>query len=351
MSEIQLCNLIPPFHSGEDTYTESLSKVLNEYVEFVKQNIKPDSYIIRKIDKLNTSILSAISDIKRANSQEAYARICKFIEEEKDNIKLPTYILKSNIPLIRLRYSESDLLYRKDIFHIPNNMRHKVSQQRYSITGVPCLYLSGCAFTAWLELNKPNFSNLWCSGFRAKDEFKVLDLAIRLDSIISEKDNLGKLIFYPLVIATSYTTKHPQSPFREEYIISNILLQSIINCSDLSGIRYFSTKISNYQPQYAWMASNVVIPACNFEGEYDKNLCLSFLLTLPQPCSALIHSPNIGDVSCMGMNMTETHNKSNLMEGVNHFEPRIFEWYPATQFFNIDGYLRNDMAYLPIESL
>ncbi len=349
MSEIQIRNLIPPFHSGENTYTESLREILNEYVEFVKHNVTTESYIIKKIENLNTSILLTISDIKRANSQEAYARICKFVEEEKDNINLSIYILRSNTPLIRLRYSESDLLYRKDIFHIPNNMRYKVSQQRYSITGVPCLYLSGCAFTAWLELNKPNFSNLWCSGFRANKEVKVLDLAIRLDSIINEKNNLGKLIFYPLVIATSYSTKHPLSPFREEYIISNILLQSIINCSDLSGIRYFSTKISNYQPQYAWMASNFVIPACNFEGEYDKDLCSSFLLTHPQPCTTLIHSPNIGGVSCMGMPMDEIHDKNDLKEGINHFEPRIFEWYTATQFFNIDGYLRNDIAYLPIE--
>lgn len=345
----EVSSLVPPFNSGDSSYTESLCELLNEYVDFVKCNISSDSYIIRKIENLNSCILSTISDIKRANSQDAYMRICKFIEEEKKSIDLPTYTLRSNTPLIRLRYSESDLPYRKDIFHIPNNQRHKVSQQRYSITGVPCLYLSGCAFTAWLELNKPNFSNLWCGGFRANKDVKVLDFAIRLDSILNEQDNFGKLIFYPFVIATSYSTKYPQSPFREEYIISNILLQAIINCTDLGGIRYFSTKISNYQPQYAWMAANFVLPARNFTGEYDNELSNSFLLTYPQPCSALIHSPNIGGVSCLGMPMTETHDKNDLSESLTHFEPRIFDWYTATQFFNIDGYLRNDMEYRPIE--
>ena len=345
----EVSTLIPPFHSGDSSYTDSLCKLLNEYVDFVKHNVISDSYIIRKIENLNSTILLTISDVKRADSQKAYARICKFIKEEKNSIDLPIYILKQNTPLIRLRYSESDLLYRKDIFHIPNNQRHKVSQQRYSITGVPCLYLSGCSFTAWLELNKPNFSNLWCVGFRANKEIKVLDLAIRLDSFLDEKDNLGKLIFYPLVIATSYSTKYPKSPFREEYIIPNILLQAIINCSNLNGIRYFSTKISNYKSDYAWMAANFALPARNFEGDYDKELSSSFLLTYPQPCSALIHSPNIGGVSCMGMKMTEIHDRNELLEGINHFEPRIFECYTATQFFNIDGYLRNNMAYLPIE--
>lgn len=349
MVEFQNHDLIPPFHSDSLSYTDALCKILKEYVEFVKQNVTSDSYIIRKIQNLNSSILLAIADIKRANSQEAYIRICKFIEEEINSINLPIYTLRNNVPLIRLRYSESDLLYRKDIFHIPESMRHKVSQQRYSITGVPCLYLSGCAFTAWLELNKPNFSNLWCGGFRANREINVLDLAIRIDSILNEKDNLGKIIIYPLVIATSFSTKYPQSPFREEYIISNILLQAIINCSKLNGIRYFSTKISNYHHQYAWMAANYVLPARNFEGEYDKELLSSFILTYPQPCSALIHSPNIGGLCAQGMIMSEIHEINDLLKGVPHFEPRIFESYEATQFFNIDGYIRNYISYLPIE--
>lgn len=253
-------------------------------------------------------------------------------------------------PLVRLRYSESDLIYRKDIFHIPYSLRHKIGQQRFSITGVPCLYLSGCAFTAWLELNKPNFSNLWCSGFRANKKIKLLDLAMRLDSIVTEKNNIGKLIFYPFVIASSYSTKYPQSAFKEEYIISNILLQAIINNTKFSGIRYFSTKITNYKAEFAWMATNIVLPAyTESEGDYNKDLALSLSLTYPQPCTTLIHSPNIGGVSCLGMQMNEIHERDCISNGTSHHEPRIFEWYPSTQFFNIDGYIRSDLSYKSIE--
>lgn len=342
-------NLIPPFNSGNLAYFDSLNKRLGEYVEFVKSNITSDRDIIRKIENTNKSVLSAIIDIKRANSQDAYNCISKFIIDERDSIDLPSYILNCNTPLVRLRYSELDLVYRRDIFHIPYSLRHKVEQQRFSITGVPCLYLSGCAFTAWLELNKPNFSNLWCASFRATKEIKVLDLAIRLDSVLKEKNNIGKLLFYPFVLATSYATKYPQSPFKEEYIISNIILQSIINNTHLKGIRYFSTKINNYKPEFSWMASNIVLPALDNNNEYDDELASSFLLTYPQPCSTLIHSPNIGGVSCKGLPMTEFHIRDNISEGISHFEPRIFEWYTSTQFFNIDGYLRSDLSYSPIE--
>lgn len=349
MRECIIDNFIPPFNSGGKSYAIALEELLNDYKEFIKRTVNPGTYIIRKIEKINSLILSTISNIKAANSQKAYEGICKFINDEKENISFPIYILNNKKPLIRLRYSESDLLYRKDIFHIPFAKRHDISQQRYSITGVPCLYLSGCAFTAWLELNKPNFSNLWCAGFRAKNNIKVLNLAVRLDSIIKETDLSGELIFYPFVIATSFAAKYPKSPFKEEYIISNILLQAIINNTDLSGIRYFSTKISNYKNEHAWMATNIVLPAKSESGDYDKILMSSLLLTYPQPCSVLMHSPNIGDVSCMGTGMTELDNRDEIHTGINHFEPRIFEWYSATQFFNIDGYLRNDLAYNTIE--
>lgn len=342
---------IPPFRCGDASYIESLSELLNKYVDYVENYIKQESYIINRIKNVNSTILSAITNLKQANSQEAYSQICKFIRDEKYNINWPIYTLDNNIPLIRLRYYASDLVFRRDIFHIPYSLRHNVSQQRFSIPGVPCLYLSGCAFTAWLELNKPNFSNLWCAGFRANSEVKLLDLAIRLDNIIKDENNVDKLIFYPFVIATSFSTKHPQSPFKEEYIISNILLQAIINNTEYKGIRYFSTKISNYKSEYAWMATNIVLPACDgSDSNYNKELASLFSLTYPQPCSTLIHSPNIGGVSCLGMCMCERDEREDISKGICHYEPRIFEWYSATQFFNIDGYIRSDLAYCPIET-
>ena len=347
MHEFLISKFIPPFFSGDSSYIDALTKCLEEYINFVKNYTKTDSYIIGKIKDLNENIVSAISDIKNANTLKAYNRINKFIYEEFRNLDLPTYTLSLNKPLIRLLYSEEDLKYRKDIFHIPFSQRYNVSQQRYSIPGVPCLYLSGCAFTAWLELNKPNFSNLWCAGYRIQN-LNVLDCAIRLDSFINEENNGGKLLFYPFVIATSFATKYPQKPFKEEYIISNILLQAILGLRKLDGIRYFSTKISSYKADYGWMASNIVIPALSQEGEYDNRLSKSIQLTLPQPCSALIHSPNKGGDCCEGIKMTESDDRNYVGQTVSHFEPKIFEWYTATQFFNIDGYLR-DASYQKVE--
>ena len=153
------------------------------------------------------------------------------------------------------------------------------------------------------------------------------------------------------MIATSYATNFPNSPFKEEYIISNILLQAIINNTDLKGIRYFSTKISNYRPELGWMASNIVLPAISMAVEYDNILAESFILTYPQPCSALIHSPNAGDVVAYACGMNETNPRTNFKNGLSHFEARIYESYGCTQFYNIDGHISFELAYDFIESI
>ena len=90
-------NFIPPFNSGRSTYIEALSDKLEEYVAFVKESGITETYVIPKIEHLNDIILSAILDIKQANSQNAYSRIYKYISDEKDSIELPTYIINTNI--------------------------------------------------------------------------------------------------------------------------------------------------------------------------------------------------------------------------------------------------------------
>lgn len=98
------------------------------------------------------------------------------------------------------------------------------------------------------------------------------------------------------------------------------------------------------------MAANIVLPACDdSDANYNRELAALFSLTYPQPCTTLIHSPNIGGVSCLGMSMCERDERDDVSKGICHYEPRIFEMYPVTQFFNIDGYIRNDLVYHQIE--
>lgn len=96
------------------------------------------------------------------------------------------------------------------------------------------------------------------------------------------------------------------------------------------------------------MASNIVLPATTLHSEYDSVLAKSMILTYPQPCSVLMHSPNAGDVVALSAGTDFTGSRQDFKSGVSHFESKIYEWYGATQFYNIDGHIY-ELAYDFIE--
>lgn len=64
---------------------------------------------------------------------------------------------------------------RGDIFHVPFEKRRLVGNQRYSITGLPCLYLGSSLWICWEELGRPPLDSLWVSRFRITKPVSVLD--------------------------------------------------------------------------------------------------------------------------------------------------------------------------------
>ena len=52
-------------------------------------------------------------------------------------------ILSKGARLYKARESKSNYLYGKDeLFHIPYDKRNKIGNQRFSVSGMPCLYLA-----------------------------------------------------------------------------------------------------------------------------------------------------------------------------------------------------------------
>lgn len=262
------------------------------------------------------------------------------------------YTINNENSYIRIRSTTTNLNKRSDMFHVPFNKRELILKQRYSIEGFPCLYLSGCAYTAWLELNRPEFNTIWASSFRPTKDLDILDLAITLDSIeqncISGTNSTKDLLkLYFLIIATSFRVKHPSAYFHEEYIISGLLLQWITLKSPFVGLRYLSTKLEYYDSRKLWCASNIVIPPRNydFKEKYNKFLKESFLLSLPQHWYILMSYSNAGSVACLECGgdffKEKTPFPSKGMDTVNNLDKAIFCNYNATSFYNIDGYLRS----------
>jgi len=57
--------------------------------------------------------------------------------------------------LFRIRTQDSGEFSREHMFHIPFELRHLVTTQRYSIPGFPTLYAGSSLYVCWLELGRP----------------------------------------------------------------------------------------------------------------------------------------------------------------------------------------------------
>lgn len=349
--------LNPPFVSDErKLYYDSLSEITSKYIEYLHLSmfcdiLSQEDYA--KLEYIGKEIQSILKTYLSGQSGEAYKKLSDLLDSLSFNWDNMSYRIDHENAFIRIRSTSDNLRKRTDMFHVPFNKRQLISKQRYSIEGFPCLYLSGCAYTSWLELNRPEFSSIWASSFRPSKEMKLLDMAFTLNSLeinhtqYQQKHLKDLLCLYIFVIATSYRVKYPSAYFHEEYILSGLILQWITKNSTFVGLRYLSTKLNYYDHHKLWCASNIVMPPQNhiFGEEYNEFLRESFILSLPQHWNVLMSYSNAGSVSCLECGGDYFKEKTTYeptdKDFSNNLDELIFKNYNATWFYNIDGYLRS----------
>ena len=171
----------------------------------------------------------------------------------------------------------------KEMFHIPLNKREIVNTQRYSAPGYPCLYLGNTIYSCWEEMHRPRFDDIMFSGFKVKQNFNVYDLRIPKRSCFEGDCFKQVLQCMPLIIACMIQVKNYNYPFKPEYIIPQLLIDTIIcnnrkdwkdkhgPCDMPWGVIYTSTHISKDFPYGAEYLENIALPAIKIDG--DKNYC------------------------------------------------------------------------------
>lgn len=205
--------------------------------------------------------------------------------------------------LFRLRQANKIALTKSEIFHIPFEERHNVRSQRYSIPGLPCLYLGGSVYTCWRELGSPDLNvTLHVSRYECIREMKFVDISVnpyfyikhsnprrRETFLESYSDHFkNSMELWPLIAACSIKVCHQGAPFKPEYIIPQMLLEWTKN-NGLDGVRYFSThisgEISSDDPHWG---CNFAIPVQTSETKgYCQTLKTKLRLTQPQSWTLL----------------------------------------------------------------
>ncbi len=302
-----------PFMAGSNvSYREDLATkfqvFLREIREFTSEGII-ESQLKNRVNELENvceHILRSVDAYLSGSAGIAYDELERLFNESiiKDNI---IHLTKGMVgydgterSLYRVRYSDTNIVNRNEMFHIPFQLRHLVGTQRYSIAGVPCLYLGASLYVCWQEMGTPDLNKLYLSRFNYTpvngDKIKYLDFAYSLETLrhISlerfvesrEEDiskNLAQMIFFPILIACSYNRKHQTANFHEEYIIPNLLLQWISKVNDeISGISYLSTK--THQMRNCDIGINFVFPpetSSMIASGFCSKLSDSFKLSKP----------------------------------------------------------------------
>ncbi len=166
------------------------------------------------------------------------------------------------------------------MFHIPFELRNKVSTQRYSIPGFPSLYLGRTIYICWEELNRPSIDKIQAIRYKNVKTLKLLDLTPPL----RESDDIQELyrffMTFPLIMACSVKVKDSSDTFKPEYIITQLLLQWIRNNDKLDGIQYKSTHISTKVFNENTELINLVLPLkTNTEAGICSDLASHFETT------------------------------------------------------------------------
>lgn len=208
----------------------------------------------------------------------------------------------------RMRHSEvDDVRSIGDMFHVPFQDRHKVSQTRFSAPGVPCLYLSSSTYACWHELQRPRLDRCWVSMFRAPPvtaAFNILNvpyhpldlnaLAVVADGREAAAEKMTRLrsflqsfaVVWPLVAACTASCHSPAARFNIEYVVPQMLMQWI--CSDkagkrIHGVRYLSSRCPALVS--LGLRVNLALPALSESCRgFSQELGTAWFLTAPMRC-------------------------------------------------------------------
>ncbi len=162
-----------------------------------------------------------------------------------------TRVADFNCPaLYRIRIADPSAdIRRSDLFHIPFQLRDRTGLQRFSLPGLPCLYLGRSLFACWEELGRPPMAGIWASQFRAIVELRTLvipqfpqDAQHRQAADDRRRNSTERLrhdvplsiaemmILWPLFAACLIRRRRGRlNGFVQEYIVPQMLLEAIVS--------------------------------------------------------------------------------------------------------------------------
>ncbi len=178
----------------------------------------------------------------------------------------------TKVQFFRARSSKNYTVYkREEMLHIPFDKRHLISNERFSISGLPCLYLGTTSYCCWLEIGSPSDDEFNVSYLDIDGTKEILNLTINsedfehcIDVDVDERQLKSAFKLWLLTIATSYKIKAEKRNFKSEYVIPQLIMLSCKK-NDLYGVAYYSKQLED--DRFARHSCVNLAVFANYEGE------------------------------------------------------------------------------------
>jgi hypothetical protein len=179
---------LPIKPSSHKSFRKQLSEVLEQFMEIVKSSaefskIKQSSESITELSQndlqvLIDGIITTLDRYFEGNPAEAYQTLENTLKISKiGEILWKDGVLPLGTDVFRIRNKSGNYPLNKcDLFHVPFHQRGLVQTQRFSIPGLPSLYLANCIYVAWEEMLRPDINSIQAVRMRNTKLLRFLDL-------------------------------------------------------------------------------------------------------------------------------------------------------------------------------
>lgn len=253
--------------------TEKFEILIKELKQFSNENSSISIETINEIEKITKGLLDVIDKYLSGNITEAGVDFTKVMEKCLQSIYAVSeyhdkYISKYYGSAVRTYYKarcrsekkKEEFKKKEELFHIPFAKRHLVGNQRYSVSGFPCMYLGATPYTCYEELGRPNAEDMYLIKVELPKSYKLLTIGLlpyELKDYLYKNEKTGEeniienyLKMLPVIMACSVKVdeeKAEKAIFKEEYIIPQLITQWLITSDRyFDGILYFSIKTGTY---------------------------------------------------------------------------------------------------------
>ncbi|MDH6304204.1 hypothetical protein M2459_000932 [Parabacteroides sp. PF5-5] len=350
-----------PVKRESDDFRADLSKALSIYSKTIK-NIDPNilsqipdwATTEKRIEKLIDAIKLSVKHYYEGMYSTAFSVMRNQLLGHGDTIEgimdtIGLHTVRTDEDFYRGRTFENNRhKTHDDMFHIKLQERGKITTQRYSAPGYPCLYLGSTIFACWEELGEPRFDDLMISAYKATRNFKLFDLRIPKEIEYTHDNLRNTLLRLPLIIACSFVLrdKDKQANFKPEYIIPHLLIELIIKRSRedrkakqieelILGVIFTSTHISNEFMFPKRVFDNIAIPALDVSSSdgYCNILSWSFKLTDPTCYEYEEIKSDFGiDAGHFGLTEEEQLEENYILSKMGRLEERLKNTFEYKQF-------------------